>query len=134
MKKFVRKKIPLSLEMAPLVDIILLLLVFFLLTTSLGLQKVAQLDLPEASTANKEKEGLNLVINREGEIFVEGKKINPDSLFLFLRLKLEKEEAKTISIEADANVPFKIPVEVMDICRRAGAQGVSIATRQVGGN
>ncbi|RLE10578.1 biopolymer transporter ExbD, partial [Candidatus Aerophobetes bacterium] len=44
MKKFVRKKIPLSLEMAPLVDIILLLLVFFLLTTSLGLQKVAQLD------------------------------------------------------------------------------------------
>jgi len=131
MKNIPRKRIPLSLEIAPLVDIVLLLLIFFLLTFSLGLQSM-KLDLPEASTADRAKENLTVLINREGEIFVEGEKISLEALFPFLRSKLKKEKIKTVTIKADADVPIKVPVQVMDICRRAGAQGISIATKKGG--
>ncbi len=129
MKEISRKKISLSLEIAPLVDVIFLLLIFFLLTFSLGSQNM-QLDLPEASTSDKVKQNLTIVITKEGEIFVEGKKVSLETLFPFLKLTLSEEKIKEVVIEADADVPFKIPVQVMDICRKAGARGVSIATKR----
>jgi len=134
MRKILRGKIPLSLEVAPLVDIVLLLLIFFLLTASLGSQKLAQLDLPETSSAKKAERNLVIVIDKKGAIFVEGEKIGLEALSSFLRLKREKERIKTVSIEADADVPFKVPVRVMDVCRREGVKKVSILARKIGGD
>lgn len=125
-----RKKIPLTLEIAPLVDIVLLLLIFFLLT-SLGSQQL-QLDLPQASTADLAEESLSVWITQEGEVFVRGKKVDMEIFLPFLKSLLQERENKTIIIKADAEVPFKIPVEVMDISRKAGAEGVSLATRLPG--
>ena len=130
MRVISRKKIPLALEIAPLIDIVFLLLIFFLLT-SLGSQQM-QLDLPQASTANQSQESLNVWITQEGEVFVEEKKIDLEDLLPFLTLMLQQRENKTITIKADAEVPFKLPVKVMDISRKAGAKGVNLATRSSG--
>lgn len=132
MRNVPRKKIPLSLELAPLVDVVLLLLVFFLLTFSLSIQNM-QLDLPETNTADKGEEGIQIVIDKEGRISVDGADMNLNTLLPFLRLRVKEEKIKKVIIKADANVPLKIPVQVMDICRRAGAEGVSIATKKGGG-
>ncbi len=130
MKVISRKKIPLTLEMASLIDIVFLLLIFFLLT-SLGSQQM-QLDLPEASTATQSQESLNVWITQEGEIFVEEEKIDLETLLPLLLSMLQQRENKTITIKADAEVPFKLPVKVMDIARKAGAKGVNLATRSSG--
>lgn len=130
MKVISRKKIPLTLEIAPLIDVVLLLLIFFLLT-SLGSQQM-ELELPEASTATPEQESLSIWITQEQEIFVEEKRVEIEILLPFLKSMLRERKNKTITIKADAEVPFKIPVEVMDICRKAGAEGVSLATRSPG--
>lgn len=128
MKTITRKRIPLSLEIAPLIDIVLLLLIFFLLT-SLGSQKIMQLDLPKSETAKQAQKSLSIWVTKEGEVFVGGRKVEMKFLLPFLRSILEERENKTISIKADANVPFKIPVQIMDICRKAGAEMISIATQ-----
>jgi len=131
MKKIMRKKIPLTLEIAPLIDIIFLLLIFFLLTASLSSQssqKLAQLDLPEASTAESLNESLVLTITKKGEIFVRGEKITHDLLFFFLDSMVREKKIKKINIQADADVPFKVPIKVMDICRKAGVEEISIIT------
>ena len=127
-----RKKIPLSLEIAPLVDIVLLLLIFFLLTSSLDVQSM-HLELPEASTAQERTESLIVVITRQGNISVEGKQVDLEILLPLLRSEVRQGNIKTVTIEADAHVPLKIPIQVMDMCRQAGAEGVSIATRKTGG-
>jgi len=129
MKVIVRKKIPLSLEIAPLIDIVFLLLIFFLLT-SLGSKQAMQLDLPKSSTAKQAQESLSIWITKKGEIFVNDEKVKMEFLLSFLRTILEEKENKVISIKADANVPFKIPVQVMDISRKAGAEQISIATQE----
>lgn len=133
MKQFFRKKIPLSLEITSLVDVVLLLLIFFFMTFSVTTQSM-QLDLPEASTEDKVEETLTLAINRNGEIFVGEDKISLETLFLFLRLRFTENAIRTVNIEADANVPLKIPVQVMDICRKAGGVSISIATKKAGDN
>jgi len=133
MKTIVRKKIPLSLEIAPLVDIVFLLLIFFLLTSFVSMRSM-QLDLPESSTANEATQSLLVAITQEGKIFLEGEQIDLEMLLFLLQSKLKDKKSTTVSIEADANVPLKIPVQVMDICRKAGAEGVSIATKKIGGN
>ncbi|MCD6257320.1 biopolymer transporter ExbD [Candidatus Aerophobetes bacterium] len=129
MRPLIRKKIPLSLEIAPLIDIVFLLLVFFLLT-SIGSQNITQLDLPESSTAKQEQESLSICITKEGKVFVNERRVEMESLLPFLRSILEERKNKTVNIKADANTPFRIPVRVMDICRKAGATMVSIATQE----
>ena len=93
-----------------------------------------QLDLPESSTANEATQSLPITINQEGKIFLEGEQIDLEMLLFLLQSKLKHTKATTISIKADANVPLKIPIQVMDICRKAGAEGVSIATKKIGGD
>lgn len=73
MRKNSGSRIPLSLEIAPLVDVVLLLLIFFLLTFSLNPQHM-QLELPEASTGGKTEESLVVFIDEKGDIFTEEKK------------------------------------------------------------
>lgn len=130
MRVVTRKKIPLTLEIAPLIDIVLLLLIFFLLT-SIGSQSM-KLDLPEAKTAIGKTESLAIYIKSNGQIFVEENKVEIEALLPFLRSLLTERKDKTVLIRADAEVPFKIPVKVMDVCRLAGAEGVSIATKSSG--
>ncbi|MBE0477490.1 biopolymer transporter ExbD [Candidatus Aerophobetes bacterium] len=129
MKEFLRKKIPLSLEITPLVDVVLLLLIFFFMTFSVSMQSM-QLDLPEASSEEHVEEALTILINQDGEIFLGEDSMNLETLLPFLRQLSTEYATRTISIQADANVPLKVAVQVMDICQRAGFMGISIATRK----
>lgn len=89
MRKNSGSRIPLSLEIAPLVDVVLLLLIFFLLTFSLNPQHM-QLELPEASTGGKTGQSLVVFIDEKGGIFTEGKKVNLETLFSFLRRRAQE--------------------------------------------
>ena len=120
------------MEIAPLVDIVLLLLIFFLLTSSVATQSL-DLDLPEASTATERSETLTVLITHAGDVLVEGREVNLEMLRSLLQSKIRRGELKTVAIEADAGVPFGIPVQVMDLCRVLGTEGVSIVTRDIGG-
>lgn len=132
MRKIRQRKIPLSLEIAPLVDVVLLLLIFFLLTFSPRTTSM-NLDLPEAEGESAQKEVIAILINEEGRVFVGGKEMDFDALFFFLKEKLSRSQIKEVELVADQHVPLKIPVQVMDVCKKAGAEGISIATVKKGG-
>ncbi|MEA3329020.1 MAG: biopolymer transporter ExbD [Candidatus Omnitrophota bacterium] len=116
------------LDIAPLVDVIFLLIIFFMLTSTFVLQPVIKVKLPKAVTSEA-LEGKNLVI----EITAEGKIYFDNKVISLSKLKEElaniADGDKPLLIKADEKASLGKVVEVWDLCRDIGISQVSIATK-----
>ena len=123
------RKIRMHLEIAPLVDIVLLLLVFFMLTSKFIMQPGIKITLPRAKTARPQEEDIIVFISKENEIYLGNKKINIDELKDVLEEKLKTAEKKNVILKADEKINLGLAVKVMDIAREAKAENVVISTK-----
>jgi biopolymer transport protein ExbD len=119
-----------SLEIAPLIDIIFLLLLFFLLT-SVFIEPGIPLDLPEAATAAFQQDQSEQVvyITRTEEIYLNDRPVSIDELSVSLAERLRTHATSSLTIKADQDVPFGTFVRVLDIAKQAGGQDVVIAAK-----
>ena len=117
-----------SLSIAPLIDIIFLLLLFFLLT-SVFITPGIQLDLPEAATAEFQEEQAEQIvyISKAGEIYVNDRFVPFDELSGELVLMMQHNPSKHVTLKADKEVAFGMFVRVMDIAKAAGGQDIVIS-------
>jgi biopolymer transport protein ExbD len=113
----------------PMIDIIFLLLLFFLLTSLFIDDPGIPLNLPEAATAESQQERAEEVIyiSKPGEIYVNGQFVPLDSLLTELSNTLQGGTRKSVTIKADKEVAFGVFVRVLDIAKTAGGQDVVIA-------
>lgn len=106
-------------------DIVLLLLIFFLLTSSYLVQPGLKVQLPRAAVKEAlSQERITVTITRSGAVYLEDKPIDISRLPYLL----ENIEDKVILIKADRNVTVDMTVRVMDIIKRSGASKFVIAT------
>lgn len=112
--------------MTPLIDVVFLLLIFFLVATRLS-QEDQELDVPLPSAANAqpmtvEPQELVVNINEQGAIFVNGQFLQEAEFEDVLRTAVANNPVgQSVSIRADRNVALQSPVTVMDICLKLGA-------------
>jgi len=119
---FKRKKDFAVISMA---DIVLLLLIFFLLTSAYVIQPGLRVRLPRATTKEALSENrINVTITREGAIFLENKPVSLEELMYTVK----GAKNKIILIRADRNVTIDMTVKVMDALKKAGAEKFVIAT------
>jgi len=117
------------LDIAPLIDVIFLLLIFFMLTSSFILQPGIKVNLPEAITSKiVPKKNLELLINEKDHIYVSGKRIAIKELNS--RLRIASKSKAPVLIRADKSASLGKVVEVWDLCREVGISNVNIATVQ----
>jgi biopolymer transport protein ExbD len=120
--RFKRKK---TFPVISMADIVLLLLIFFLLTSSFLVQPGIKVHLPR--TATKEalsREKVSITITKSGAVYLEDKPVDITRLpFL-----LEGVKDKVMLIKADRDVTIDMTVKVMDMVRRSGANKFVIAT------
>jgi biopolymer transport protein ExbD len=116
---------------APMVDIVLLLLVFFMTTTSfLKSERGLKVDLPSASQASSSKPAPEVLLTKTGQILFE-KRVNLTSLQLEQALKAVFKGAPTaVSLRADRNARHGRVVEVMNAIKRAGATRLAVAVQE----
>lgn len=120
------KKSALSLDMAPMIDIVFQLLIFFMLTLSFASPAI-KLNLPKAIEHDiKQPEKIVVSIDKSANIFVNAQKVRMSNLGIFLAEKLNVVSEKSIHIRGDEEMPYRLFVEVMDIARRAGASQINI--------
>lgn len=120
------RKTKLSIDMAPMIDVVFQLLIFFMLT-SVFAQPSLRLDLPKASIIDQQKqERVVISLTADGHIHLGDKVVPMERLKQEITLGLEKAETKAVDIKADKNMPYKYFVEVMDLSRQAGAKQVNI--------
>ncbi len=124
-----RRRIP---TLTPLIDIVFLLLVFFLLTAHFVKDQSLDIVLPEAQSANtlNDEDALQISIDQHGSISVNNQHINPDKLDEVLRKSLHGRSNKQVILRGDQTVSLGLTVKVMDAARKAGAGSLDIVTRQ----
>ncbi len=123
------------LNLTPLIDIVFLLLVFFMLTAHFVQDEGIAIALPEASTAAamEEDKPLELILSASGLVTIDGVEIAAEQLSAHLTAQLANKDEKRIVIRGDAGVTLGYSVKVIDAARKAGASGVDIMTTQPAG-
>ena len=119
-----------SLDLTPMMDIVFIMLIFFILTTSFVKETGVEISRPNAETAERDERGNILVaITENDEIWVDKRRIDLKALRANIeRLKIEYPEGSVI-IQADERSRSGLLVEAMDQIRLAGVQNISIAAK-----
>ena len=119
-------------NLTPLIDIVFLLLVFFMLTAHFVKDQSLNIALPEATSAENfdEQGALEIIINNNAEILIDDKVIKSDELDSVLQQSLHGRSNKRVVLRGDKNSKLDITVQVMDAARKAGAESLDIITDQ----
>lgn len=119
-----------TFDFAPMVDIVLLLLIFFFLTSNLGArQNVMPLDLPRASSAVQATPDIPIVtVDQKGKLFLNGYETNLDQLRTKLTTMV-KSSGGLVGVRADERGNYGTVVQVMDVIKQAGGERLALGTR-----
>jgi biopolymer transport protein ExbD len=128
-KTVTHEKIMVALNMTPLIDCVLQLLIFFMLSSSFVLQSGIHVDLPKARAPKlQDEQDIVITITRTNEIFLNDQKMSPDQLPISLLEKITKSKNKIVLIKPDKRVETGKLVEVMGIAKSVGVEGLGIVT------
>ncbi|MDT8408837.1 MAG: biopolymer transporter ExbD [Wenzhouxiangellaceae bacterium] len=128
-----------EINLTSLIDVVFLLLIFFMVSATFERQALLRVELPEASTSQEESlpERVELVITESGEYFI-GDRMLVDTRSETLKLALGQAFAETpdavLVIRADGETTHRLVVRAMDAAAAEGIQRLTIATVQDDGN
>lgn len=126
-----RARIHSHLDIAPLIDIVFLLLVFFMLTSTFMIPEAIELELPESSSATAtDTTPITVSLNQSGRLALNGETIELDRLRGAIEPLLEQDADAPITLKSDAHTEVQQLLEVMDEIRSAGGSNVALATMQ----
>lgn len=125
-----------EVNLTPLIDVVFLLLIFFMVSTTFTKENHLSIDLPEASAEQQTvaTNRLEIIITAAGSYSINGKTLinnQLDTLKRGLMKAANGEEGLPVTITADANTPHQAVVRAMDASGQAGFVNLSITTRQI---
>ncbi len=113
-----------------LTDIVFLLLIFFLLSSTFVVQPGIKVQLPKATTATAESKGrIYVTITVKKDIFLNQEKVSKTDLGRQVFRLLQEDEERMVVIQADKDLTLETTIEVIDIVKLAGCEKFIIATR-----
>jgi biopolymer transport protein ExbD len=120
-----------EINMGPLIDMVFLLLIFFVVTTSFVKESGIDVQKSTAATAQvKERGNILIGVTQEGDIYMEGKRVDIRSVRPLIERSLAEDPESGVVIVADKRSQTGAVVQVMDQCRLAGAKDVSLAAKR----
>ena len=123
------RKVP---SLTPLIDIVFLLLVFFMLTAHFVKDEALDISLPEADSATvlEDEEALEIILDNQGHILINKKHVALTELQKTLQQQLQGRKNKQVILRGDKVAQLGLTVSVMDAARKAGATSLDIVTRK----
>ena len=126
-----RNKVSVEFNMASLTDIVFLLLVFFMLTSTFLVPEAVELELPESKSANvTEITPIIISLNQTGKLALNGESITLEQLQQAIKPLITQNVEAAITLKSDARTEVQLRLEVMDEIRAAGGTNVGLATMQ----
>ncbi len=116
-----------EINITPLTDIFLVLLIIFMITSSAMIESGGKVNLPKAVATQSESRGTTVTLTPKREIFVNQKRVSEDNLEATLKDALNGSADKTVILRGDRDVLLGETVKVMSIIKRAGASDIAIA-------
>jgi len=124
-----------EVNLTALIDVVFLLLIFFMVSTTFDRESQLKVDLPEASAEPTEapKEILEVTVNERGEYFIDDQQVvntEAETLRKAMRQAMGDRRDLPLLIRADGQAPHQSVVTVMDVARQLGIEQLSLATVQ----
>ncbi len=120
-----------QIDISPLIDMVFILLIFFMVTTTFVKDMKLDLDRPSASSAaSASTKATRVFIDKLGDVYVDNQPVRIYSLQSKLRDMLRVSTDKSVLVVTDENVAAKLVLEVIDQCKLSGATDVGVATEQ----
>lgn len=119
-----------QIDMTPLIDMVFILLIFFIVATSFVRESGVEVNRPQAaSAAAKEKVSMIIGITGAGRIFIEGHEIDIHNVKGRMNSFLAEVPGGNVVIVADKNCSTGTTIGVLDACRLAGVTNLSVAAK-----
>jgi len=121
-----------EINVTPLTDIFLVLLIIFMVTTTIVQNEGKNIDLPDGEASEEAPQGVTVSVGSDGRIQVNERVVTRDELFPALEHAVEIADEKIVVLRGDKNILFGEAVNILDLAQKAGARGISIATQKPG--
>ena len=118
-----------EINITPLTDVFLVLLIIFMVTTSVIQNQGKNIDLPGAKVSDATPTGVTVTVSPEGEILVNDVATPESKLFEVLSAKLKDTREKIVILRGDKKVLLGQAVNILDLAQQAGATGIALATK-----
>jgi biopolymer transport protein ExbD len=120
-------------DIAPLIDIVFILLIFFLVTTTFVRDTGVEVTRPQATaTKSLESNSMRVSVTADGQIYADGHRVSLQEFRNKVSAFVARERERTVVVIPDGDLPSKKLVEVMDAARLGGAKDVAVATQRKG--
>ncbi|MEA1928037.1 MAG: biopolymer transporter ExbD [Candidatus Auribacterota bacterium] len=124
-----RKRTKIVINVTSLIDVVFLLLIFFLVTSTFSEQPALKISLPRSSTSGSgNKEELVLAVSRNGNLYLDQNEVTRSELPGLLADAARNSEDSSLVLRADRRVSYGLIVEIMDISRRVGLENIVAMT------
>ncbi len=122
---------PSTIDISPLIDVVFLLLIFFIVTTVFVRETGVEISKPRAaSSQDLDKQAILIAVTAEGRVWHAGREIGADGVRSVVAALLEETPDTPVIIRADASTTTEATVRVIDGAKLGGAGAVSIATER----
>jgi len=119
-----------KIDIHPLIDVVFILLIFFMVSTTFVKDMNLDINRPTASSASKaESNTIRVYIDQQGQTFLDGQPVRTWVIQSRLKDMLELSSSQKVLVVTDENVPAAKLVEVVDQAQLAGAEDVGVATQ-----
>lgn len=120
-----------DIDIGPLIDMIFILLIFFVVSTTFNKDMNLELERPDASSAKiASSKAIRIFIDRNGDTYVDEQPVKIWMLQSRVRDLLSVTDQKNVLVVADKMIPAERLIEVVDQCKLGGATSVGVATEQ----
>lgn len=129
-----RKRIKSDPNLTPLIDIVFLLLIFFMLTAHFVEEKAMDIELPESesSVSIDNDERITVSVDKNGVLYFCGMRTNKEVLKKQITKRFGEQKSKEVYIQGDQTTNLQLILEIMDIAKKSGAKSISIETKEDG--
>ena len=118
-----------EINITPLTDVFLVLLIIFMVTTSVVASQSKQVDLPGAEVSDTTPQGVTVTVSPDGEILVDDQPTSEENLYAALEAALADSREKLVILRGDKQVLLGKAVSILDLAQKAGATGIALATK-----
>lgn len=134
-----RSRTPVEINLIPMIDVVLVLLIFFIVTTTFTHETGININLPEANgepAAATDNKVITLLIDKQGNYFLstkentEGQKLDPDTLKQDLTVVMGNSPQTPFIISADGKTPHQAVIKALDVASQVGFKHIAFATKE----